>query len=145
MDAVSRSEGHARPVTDDARIELNVPARPEHVAGMRAAAREFATRHGVASPSDVALAVSEGVTNAVVHAYENGTSGSVRLTAVRTGDEVTFTITDEGCGIRAEPQNPGTGLGTGVMAELARSFTITTSSARGTTVQLTFSANGSAH
>lgn len=47
---------------------------------------------------DVKTAVSEAVTNAVVHGYENGV-GEITLETEVDGDLVTVTIHDDGCGI----------------------------------------------
>lgn len=48
--------------------------------------------------SEIKTAVSEAVTNAIVHGYEN-TSGYVTLTCQWTGRLVTVTVEDHGCGI----------------------------------------------
>jgi serine/threonine-protein kinase RsbW len=141
MDALSGGVSRARPEADGERLELTRPARPEYVAGLRAAAREFAQRYGVANDGDVALAISEAVTNAVVHAYAAESPGLVRVTAMRADGEVTFTIEDEGRGPHGERESPGPGLGLGVMAQLARHFAISARPGGGTTVQLTFPAD----
>jgi anti-sigma regulatory factor (Ser/Thr protein kinase) len=140
MDALSGGERRARPVAGEDRVELTLPARPEHVATLRAAARSFAEKHGVLNVGDVTLAISEAVTNAVVHAYRSEAGGPVRLTATRTDAGVMFTIEDEGCGLRTDTERPGAGLGLGLMARLAESFTMNAGSGGGTSVQLTFAA-----
>ena len=48
--------------------------------------------------AEIKTAVSEAVTNAIVHGYEN-MSGYVTLTCQWTGRLVTVTVEDKGCGI----------------------------------------------
>ena len=53
--------------------------------------------------ADVKTAVSEAVTNAIVHGYE-GTCGSVTMRAVIEGRMLTIVVEDKGRGIRDIPQ-----------------------------------------
>lgn len=48
---------------------------------------------------DVRTAVSEAVTNAVVHGYEDSGSGQVELSCERTGRAIVVKIVDQGVGI----------------------------------------------
>lgn len=48
--------------------------------------------------ADIKTAVSEAVTNAIIHGYED-TAGTVELVCVLTGQMVTITVTDHGKGI----------------------------------------------
>lgn len=48
--------------------------------------------------SDIKTAVSEAVTNSIIHGYENG-PGKIRLHCIREGRLITITIMDEGVGI----------------------------------------------
>lgn len=47
---------------------------------------------------DVKTAVSEAVTNAVIHGYENG-AGTISIEVILKGNETTIEIYDEGVGI----------------------------------------------
>ena len=63
--------------------------------------------------TEIKTAISEAVTNAIIHAYNNE-NGIIEITAEIEGDEVTYTIKDEGCGIEdidkaREPLFSGTG------------------------------------
>jgi len=49
--------------------------------------------------NDVKTAVSEAVTNSIIHGYENREDGLVRIQADINGNEVTIVIIDQGCGI----------------------------------------------
>jgi len=57
------------------RLELRTQATPAAVPGVRRAVVDFAELHGVGVPPDVALAVSEAITNAVLHAYREEQAG----------------------------------------------------------------------
>lgn len=59
---------------------------------------------------------AELVTNAVKYASEDGKS--IRVSARRVEDRVTLTIVDEGSGIRSDAAATGTGLGSGIVADL---------------------------
>ena len=48
--------------------------------------------------ADIKTAVSEAVTNAIIHGYDN-MAGTVELSCVLTGQTVTITVTDHGKGI----------------------------------------------
>ena len=57
------------------RLELRTQATPAAVPGVRRAVVDFAELHGVGIAPDVALAVSEAITNAVLHAYREEQPG----------------------------------------------------------------------
>src|SRR5688572_5736090 len=66
-----------------ARNEWELSAHPESVSAARTAVREFAEAQGVDEIvlMDVALAVTEAVTNAVLHAFLDRPPGTIRVTA----------------------------------------------------------------
>src|SRR6201989_1138284 len=61
--------GGVGPAVDRERPERPPQATPGAVRGIRRAVVAFAELHGVGVGPDVALAVSEAITNAVLHAY----------------------------------------------------------------------------
>src|SRR3954452_11978951 len=63
------------------RLELRTQATPAAVPGIRRAVVDFAELHGVGVGPDVALAVSEAITNAVLHAYREEQAGPMRVGA----------------------------------------------------------------
>jgi serine/threonine-protein kinase RsbW len=105
-------------------LELNVQATPEVVGDVRRAVARYARERGIADIFELELAVSEVVTNAVLHAYvEHEAPGSVHVMAEKhVGDGFTITISDNGGGIRPRPDSPGLGLGLPLVARLAKSF-----------------------
>lgn len=49
--------------------------------------------------TDVKTAVSEAVTNSIIHGYENRKEGIIKIEASITGGEITIIISDKGKGI----------------------------------------------
>ena len=88
---------------------------------------------------NLALITSEGVTNALKHAFPEGRAGSVYITCVRHGAEhAQLTVHDDGIGMRN-----GTGdhhMGLKLIQTLAKGIdgTLSIDSANGTRVEVTF-------
>lgn len=114
-----------------------LPARPEELAPARAALRTWlAEHHPTADGADLLIAVGEGLSNAVEHAYADGSPGVVRLSVVMdAGGEARVEVQDYG---RWKPETAGSdrGRGTPVMLQLAGEFTRNTGDG-GTTVTFT--------
>jgi anti-sigma regulatory factor (Ser/Thr protein kinase) len=106
------------------RLELRTDATPAAVPGVRRAVVDFAALHGVGVPPDVALAVSEAITNAVLHAYRDGDTGDVRVVACAEPDRLVVVVRDYGCGMKPNPDSPGLGLGLAVIGRLATELNI---------------------
>jgi stage II sporulation protein AB (anti-sigma F factor) len=106
------------------RLELRTHATPAAVPGMRRAVVDFAELHGVGIPPDVALAVSEAITNAVLHAYRDGDAGDVRVVACAEPSRLVVVVRDYGCGMKPHPDSPGLGLGLAVIGRLAAELNI---------------------
>lgn len=104
-------------------LDLEFTGDPGSIAEARAAAREFADTCG-ADPDDLALAVSEAVTNAIVHGYRGGNDGVVALVGYREDEDCVVEVTDWGVGMRPNPRSPGLGLGLPVISALAGSVEI---------------------
>ena len=106
------------------RLELRMQATPAAVPGVRRAVVAFAEQHGVGIAPDVALAVSEAITNAVLHAYRHETAGPVRVVACAEPDRLVVVVRDYGCGMSPNPDSPGLGLGLAVIGRLATELNI---------------------
>jgi len=106
------------------RLELRLDAEPSAVGRARAAVVGFAERHRLARAADVALAVTEAVTNAVVHAYRGDATGQVRVVACARADGLLVVVRDYGCGMQPNPTSPGAGLGLAVIGALAGEMNI---------------------
>jgi anti-sigma regulatory factor (Ser/Thr protein kinase) len=73
--------------------------------------------------ADVALAVSEAVANAVMHAYPPGRAGLVRVAADIEDGDLEIVVTDDGSGFRPG-SSPGLGAGLSIIAQTAHEFVI---------------------
>jgi serine/threonine-protein kinase RsbW len=89
--------------------------------------------------ADVLLAVSEVVTNCVVHAYRDRPAGSVAVEAERSGDELVLSVSDGGRGMAPRDDSPGLGLGLPLVGRIARRVDITAPAGGGTLVSMYFS------
>ncbi len=120
-------------------VDLELPPEPGSVAKARHAVRNLARTAG-SSEQDVALAVSEAVSNAVIHAFRFGKEGLVRVRARHRGDELVVTVADNGVGMIPDVDNPGLGVGTSLISRLSELATFE-SSDEGTIVTMRFKAN----
>ncbi|MGH3265407.1 MAG: ATP-binding protein [Trebonia sp.] len=98
-------------------------ATPTAVTAARHAILNLAQRLR-ASPvtcENLALAVSEGVANAVRHAYPGGAKpGAVEVRATVAGDQLRLVIADYGRGMTARADGSGMGMGIALMASVSR-------------------------
>lgn len=101
-------------------------------------ARELGASDGVANA--IRVAVSEAITNVVLHAYVGGAPGRVTVDAwLDNAKHLTVRVLDEGHGLIPRADSPGLGLGMGLMAQMADDFRVTNrEGSRGTTVLLRF-------
>jgi anti-sigma regulatory factor (Ser/Thr protein kinase) len=86
----------------------------------------------------VRLAVSEAVSNVVVHGYRDGRGGAFTMTIEWDLDLLSITIRDAGCGMQPRMDSPGAGLGLPIIASLAHSFLVAAPPEGGTEVSMTF-------
>jgi serine/threonine-protein kinase RsbW len=106
----------------------------------RRAVKDFLNARG-ADPgalSDVLLAVSEVVTNCVVHAYRGKPGGKVDLEARHQGDRLVLSVADEGGGMSPRHDSPGLGLGLPLVGRVAHRVDITSQTGGGTRVSMCF-------
>jgi two-component sensor histidine kinase len=68
--------------------------------------------------SDVALCVSEAVTNAVIHAYPTR-AGEITFSISQADNELLLEVCDEGVGTAADSPNRGLGMGTQIINTLS--------------------------
>jgi serine/threonine-protein kinase RsbW/stage II sporulation protein AB (anti-sigma F factor) len=128
-----------RPVRDSLRRAL--PAVPSTVTALRGDVAAFVSAAGIGEPllSGVKLAVSEAVTNAVMHAYVDADQpGEVRLTASLASDRVHVTISDDGCGMVPRLDSPGLGVGLPFIANAADTLDIGHTDGGGTELRMSF-------
>jgi anti-sigma regulatory factor (Ser/Thr protein kinase) len=119
----------------------SLPAVPASVPQLRRVASRFAANAGMVGPTleNLELAVTEAVSNAVVHAYiDREEPGPVRLKAAVRGDAVHVTVADEGRGMMPRVDSPGLGLGLPIIAQSAESFDVHRGRRGGTELHMRF-------
>ena len=95
--------------------------------------------------ADVKTAVSEAVTNSIIHGYENKKEGIIRIEASISSNEVTITIIDNGRGIKdveqareplytSRPDLERSGMGFTVMETFMDSLNVESEFGKGTRV-----------
>jgi len=132
------------------RMEVKFLAQAKNEAFARVAIAAFAVQLNPTLPemADVKTAVSEAVTNAVVHGYRGREDGEITLSAFYSDDHLlSVTIRDDGCGIAdvAAAMQPffstgdgaeRSGMGFCVMQTFMDAVEVTSSPGNGTTVLL---------
>lgn len=128
-------------------IKFTMPSLSVNEATARAVVSSFLIQADptVEELSDIRTAVSEAVTNAVVHGYRNS-KGSVELTVKLLKDrEIYIRIKDKGCGIpdikqameplfTTAPEEERSGLGFSVMESFMDKLKVKSAVGKGTTV-----------
>jgi anti-sigma regulatory factor (Ser/Thr protein kinase) len=117
-------------------------ARPDQIRLIRNEVKAYAVKNGAADPNAVALAVSEAVTNAVVHAYVDAPEpGEIEVVAqMIPGDGLEVFVCDDGRGMLPRHDSPGVGLGLPLVATLSETFEVQARSGGGTQVRMAFQA-----
>ncbi len=102
--------------------------------------------------SDIKMAVSEAVTNCIVHAYPSCVGKIYIYAAVLEGGRVKITVRDKGCGIADIKQamqplfttlgGERAGLGFAVMESFTDKITVRSKPQKGTTVTMYKTVNG---
>ena len=118
-----------------------LPAEPSSVGELRGRAAKFASTAGASDDvtQAITLAVSETVTNVVVHAYEGDVRGPVRVSCHVDGGRFVVQVADEGAGIGSAHSRPGIGHGLAMVGALALTLDIGAGpDGRGTAVTMSF-------
>jgi serine/threonine-protein kinase RsbW len=110
------------------RLHLSAPALPDRVGALRLGVIALATANGAGEPAqaDIGVAVSEALTNVVVHAYlDQAHPGIMRVEAyVDGGERLVVDVCDEGSWRGPRVDSPGAGLGLSLIAALAEDVEI---------------------
>lgn len=124
----------------DPDFAVTVAARPENVATVRHLLGALHYEGGMPErdTDSVRLAVSEALTNAVVHAYADE-AGEVTVSAWVDNEQLVVCVADRGRGMTPQIKSPGLGLGLPVMGALTRSLEIRSGAGdEGTEIWMTF-------
>ncbi len=128
-------------------IKLIIPSRSTNESFARVAVGAFVARFDptLEELNDIKTAVSEAVTNCIVHAYRD-TLGMIYITVSADGGKIKIRIRDRGCGIpdiekAKEPLfttggEERAGLGFAVMESFTDKMTVRSTVGKGTTVTL---------
>lgn len=96
--------------------------------------------------AEIKTAISEAVTNAIIHGYEN-TVGMVRMEGKISGNVIEYTISDRGCGIKdiekareplytGKPELERSGMGFSIMESFMDKVEVSSSVGMGTSVKM---------
>ena len=129
-------------------MKLELPSKSQNEAFARIVVAAFAAQ---ADPtldeiSDVKTAVSEAVTNAVIHGYENK-SGTIVVSATLQGRKLEVTVIDYGVGIEdleqermplytSKPELERSGMGFTIMENFMDECDVISEPGKGTTVRM---------
>ena len=129
-------------------MKLEIPSRSENEAFARVVVAAFASRLDptLDEVSDIKTAVSEAVTNAIIHAYEDKV-GLIKINAYLEGNKLVVEITDQGVGIAdiekareplytSKPELERSGMGFTIMENFMDEMTVKSAPGLGTTVLL---------
>ncbi len=122
-----------------AHLDESRTAVPEAVARLRNLVAAYARAAGLADErlEAVRLAVSETVTNVVLHAYQDG-PGEVRVSARVSGGELWVLVADDGCGPSVPSPRPGLGWGLAFVTDACDRFTLAERPGGGTEAAMVF-------
>lgn len=122
-------------------LRSSLPAVPASVPLLRGAVADFARSVGVVEPQldALKLAVSEAVTNAVMHAYLDADEpGEVHVAGCMRDDVVHVIVSDDGMGMKPRLDSPGLGVGLPFIAETADTLDIGKTPGGGTELRMSF-------
>jgi serine/threonine-protein kinase RsbW len=123
-------------------LQLALPARAENVIVVRQMVAGLGEALGLPDQriDDRKTVVTEACNNVVVHAYEEGETGPLIVTAASAEDEVEVTVSDHGRGFqpRASDGEASLGLGLPLIAALSDGFEIRGGAGEGTSTSVRF-------
>jgi serine/threonine-protein kinase RsbW len=122
-------------------LHQSMDAVPAAVPTLRGAIAGFLGEAGVGEPvlTSAKLAVSEAVTNAVMHAYVDAPQpGAVSVAATLDDDSLLVEVSDDGSGMTPRLDSPGLGVGLPLIAGTADSLDIDNSPRGGTVLRMSF-------
>ena len=130
-------------VSFNQRVDLRLAASPRSIAPLRRAVASYAEDHGASQRDcdDIALAVSEALSNVVVHAYaDRDEPGDIRVQAWIDDGDLHVAVSDDGIGMMPRADSPGLGLGLAIIGRIADHLRVETSeSGAGVRVHMIFS------
>ena len=120
------------------RYEMRVTADAPRVGDLRKAVVAFAEELGFDDTNPIALAVSEAMTNVVVHAYRDTDVGDMRIVACDKPDRLVIVVRDYGAGMLPRADSPGLGLGLPLISTMADDLQIEAAEGSGCLLRMHF-------
>lgn len=130
------------------RMTLKIPSKSENERFARTVCAAFLLDLDptLEEISEIKTAVSEAVTNAVIHGYNCG-DGEILIEGETVGRTVTYTVTDNGCGIAdiekareplytGKPESERSGMGFSIMEAFTDELRVVSKPGNGTTVTM---------
>lgn len=130
-------------------MKLEFPSKVQNESFARSAVGAFASQLDLTCEelADIKTAVSEAVTNAIIHGYP-GTKGIVKIKCRIIGEKIEITVIDTGCGIEdielamqplysGTPDEDRSGMGFTVMESFMDSLDVKSELGEGTTITMT--------
>ncbi|HEX3617005.1 MAG TPA: ATP-binding protein [Solirubrobacteraceae bacterium] len=116
------------------------PATPEVIPKLRHAVADYARGLGIDGDQldGVRLAISEALSNVVLHAYGENEPGYLHLTARVVGNELWVLVADDGRGYNTSPMRPGLGWGLAFITDAADDFTMAERADGGSEARMVF-------
>ena len=114
-------------------------ATPDAITPLRHAVADYARAVGIRGEQldAVRLAVSEALTNVVLHAYRDE-PGQVHVTVRLVENELWVLVADDGCGLSLPAQSPGLGWGLAFITDSCDSFTLAERAEGGVEARMVF-------
>lgn len=120
----------------------------EAFARMAAAAFVMPLNPTIEELADIKTAISEAVTNAILHGYNQDARGMVHMRCERDGEQFSFSISDKGVGIEnvaqameplytSKPELERSGMGFAFMEAFMDTLSVESVPGQGTTVTMT--------
>lgn len=130
-------------------MELQFASISQNEAFARTVAAAFAAQLDptIEELTDIRTAVSEAVTNAIIHGYENAPAGIITMACSTEADGITIRISDRGRGIEnvelarqpfytTQPEMERSGMGFSVMEAFMDGVKVESRPGQGTTVTM---------
>ncbi|WP_026884405.1 anti-sigma F factor [Clostridium akagii] len=130
-------------------MKIEFSSRSQNESFARVAVAAFASQLDptLEEISDVKTAVSEAVTNAIIHGYGDNKEGKVIIESILNKNEISISVMDEGCGISdikkareplytSRPDLERSGMGFTVMETFMDSVEIESSENVGTRIRM---------
>ncbi len=130
-------------------MNMEIPARSENESFVRVVVAAFVARIDptLEELNEVKTAVSEAVTNCIIHAYDNTEEGVIRISVVLEGKKLCMEIEDRGKGIadieRAreplyteKPELERAGMGFSIMENFMDELYVESEPGKGTRVKM---------